>query len=298
MYRKKTITIISTAVVFFIYGCASSNEKNKEAWQPLFNGKDLTGWDIKIKDHSLNENYKNTFLVEDSMIRVTYAGYDKFDNQFGHLYTQTPYSCYKLKLQYRFTGNHLADAPDWADRNSGIMLHSQSAKSMELHQSFPVSLEFQFLCGNGKDTVATGSVCTPGTFINFNGKPYIEHIQKSKSKTFLKNEWVDAVAEVYGDSLIRHIINGDTVLTYTKLMIGEGFVSPEYNWATGNITDSLLWINKANTPLSQGYIALQAESQPVDFRRIEILNLVGCMDKKAKNYKNYYLKADNGKCIY
>ncbi len=298
MYRKKTITIISTAVVFFIYGCASSNEKNKEAWQPLFNGKDLTGWDIKIKDHSLNENYKNTFLVEDSMIRVTYAGYDKFDNQFGHLYTQTPYSCYKLKLQYRFTGNHLADAPAWADRNSGIMLHSQSAKSMELHQSFPVSLEFQFLCGNGKDTVATGSVCTPGTFINFNGKPYIEHIQKSNSKTFLKNEWVDAVAEVYGDSLIRHIINGDTVLTYTKLMIGEGFVSPEYNWATGNITDSLLWINKANTPLSQGYIALQAESQPVDFRRIEILNLVGCMDKKAKNYKNYYLKADNGKCIY
>ena len=113
MYRKKTITIISTAVVFFIYGCASSNEKNKEAWQPLFNGKDLTGWDIKIKDHSLNENYKNTFLVEDSMIRVTYAGYDKFDNQFGHLYTQTPYSCYKLKLQYRFTGNHLADAPAW-----------------------------------------------------------------------------------------------------------------------------------------------------------------------------------------
>ncbi|WP_462220931.1 3-keto-disaccharide hydrolase [Ferruginibacter sp.] len=298
MYRKKTITIISTAVVFFIYGCASSNEKNKEAWQPLFNGKDLTGWDIKIKDHSLNENYKNTFLVEDSMIRVTYAGYDKFDNQFGHLYTQTPYSCYKLKLQYRFTGNHLADAPDWADRNSGIMLHSQSAKSMELHQSFPVSLEFQFLCGNGKDTVATGSVCTPGTFINFNGKPYIEHIQKSKSKTFLKNEWVDAVAEVYGDSLIRHIINGDTVLTYTKLMIGEGFVSPEYNWATGNITDSLLWINKANTPLSQGYIALQAESQPVDFRRIEILNLVGCMDTKAKNFKSYYIKADNSKCIY
>ena len=298
MCRKKSITIIFITLVFFIHGCASSNEKNKEAWQPLFNGKDLTGWDIKIKDHSLNENYKNTFLVEDSMIRVTYAGYDKFDNQFGHLYTQTPYSCYKLKLQYRFTGNHLADAPAWADRNSGIMLHSQSAKSMELHQSFPVSLEFQFLCGNGKDTVATGSVCTPGTFINFNGKPYIEHIQKSNSKTFLKNEWVDAVAEVYGDSLIRHIINGDTVLTYTKLMIGEGFVSPEYNWATGNIMDSLLWINKANTTLAQGYIALQAESQPVDFRRIEILNLVGCMDTKAKNFKSYYIKADNSKCIY
>jgi len=287
-----------TLLLVAVCSCTEKKDNNKEEWQSLFNGKDLSGWDIKIKDYPLNENYKNTFRVEDSMLRIVYSDYDKFDNHFGHLYTQTSYSWYKLKFQYRFTGNHLADAPSWADRNSGIMLHSQSAKSMELHQSFPVSLEFQFLCGNGKDTVATGSVCTPGTFISFNGKRYIEHIQKSNSKTFLKNEWVSGIAEVYGDSLIRHIINGDTVLTYTNPMIGEGFVSAEYNWATGNIMDSLLWINKANTPLNEGYIALQAESQPVDFRRIEILNLVGCMDAKAKNYKSYYIKADNSKCTY
>jgi len=152
------------------------------------------------------------------------------------------------------------------------MLHSQSAKSMELHQDFPVSLEFQFLCGNGKDTVPTGNVCTPGTFITYEGKPFLGHIQNSNSKTYLKNEWIDAEAEVYGDSLIRHIINGDTVLTYTKPMIGEGFVSNEHTWANGNIMDSMVWINKANTPLTEGYIALQAESQPVDFRKIELLN--------------------------
>ena len=298
MFQKRNCSAILFFVLVAVCSCTENIDNNKEEWQPLFNGKDLSGWEIKIKDYPLNDNYKNTFRVEDSMIKVSYSDYEKFDNHFGHIYTQTPYSYYKLKLQYRFTGNHLADAPDWADRNSGIMLHSQSAKSMELHQSFPVSLEFQFLCGNGKDTVTTGNVCTPGTVINFNGKRYIEHIQKSNSKTFLKNEWVSGIAEVYGDSLIRHIINGDTVLTYTKLMIGEGFVSPEYNWATGNITDSLLWINKVNTPLSEGHIALQAESQPVDFRRIEILNLVGCMDTKAKNFKNYYIKANNSKCIY
>jgi len=121
---------------------------------------------------------------------------------------------------------------------------------------------------------------------------------KSASKTYLKNEWVSAIAEVYGDSLVRHIINGDTVLTYTKPLIGEGFVSPEHNWANGNIMDSMLWINKANTPLTEGYIALQAESQPLDFRKIEILNLVGCMDTKAKNYRSYYIKADNSMCKY
>jgi len=189
-------------------------------------------------------------------------------------------------------------APSWANQNSGIMLHSQSGKSVELHQNFPVSLEFQFLCGNGKDTVTTGNVCTPGTFLTYNGKLFTGHIQNSNSKTYLKNEWVSGIAEVYGDSLIRHIINGDTVLTFTNAMIGEGFVGPENNWGWANIMDSMIWVNKANTPLAEGYIALQAESQPIDFRKIEILNLVGCMDAKAKNYKSYYIKADNSKCQY
>jgi len=286
--------------ILFFPSCNNNNEKeiNQEDWQTLFNGKDLTGWDIKIKGHPLNENYKNTFQVEDSMIRVVYSEYDKFNNQFGHLYTKKPYSYYKLKLQYRFVGDQLADAPEWADRNSGVMLHSQSAQSINLHQDFPVSLEMQFLCGNGKDTVPTGNVCTPGTFIIYDGKPYLAHIKNSTSKTYLKNEWINAQAEVYGDSLVRHIINGDTVLTYTKPMIGEGFVSNTNNWTWANITDSLFWINKANTPLGAGHIALQAESQPVDFRRIEILELIGCTDSKARNYKAYYVKSDNNKCKY
>jgi len=288
-------------VILVCQSCNSNDAKkeiNKEDWESLFNGKDLTGWDIKIKDHPLNENYKNTFRIEDSMIRVVYNDYEKFDNQFGHLYTHKPYSYYKLKLQYRFVGDHLADAPEWADRNSGVMLHSQSAESVNLNQNFPVSLEFQFLCGNGKDTVPTGNVCTPGTFITYEGKPFLGHIQNSNSKTYLKNEWIDAEAEVYGDSLIRHIINGDTVLTYTNTMIGEGFVSKTNNWTWANITDSLSWINKANTPLKEGHIALQAESQPIDFRKIEILDLVGCTDPKAKNYKTYYIRSDNSQCKY
>ena len=296
---KKTIVPLLLLAGLFMQSCKSKEERSVAGeWISLFNGKDLTGWDIKIKGHPLGENYKNTFRIEDSMLRVTYSDYEKFDNQFGHLYSQQPYSYYKLKLQYRFVGDHVADAPIWADRNSGVMLHSQSAKSMELYQDFPVSLEFQFLCGNGKDTVATGAVCTPGTYITYDGKVYTGHIMKSNSKTYLKNEWINAEAEVYGDSLVRHIINGDTVLTYTKPMIGEGFVNSTLTWGKAGIMDSMLWINKANTPLKEGYIALQAESQPVDFKKIEILNLVGCTDPKAKNYKDYYIKSDNGQCKY
>ena len=299
---RNNLTIFYLLLITLVCQSCNNNDNKKEIskedWEPLFNGKDLTGWDIKIKDHPLNENYKNTFRIEDSMIRVVYSDYEKFNTQFGHLYTHKPYSYYKLKLQYRFVGDHLADAPEWADRNSGVMLHSQSAESVNLNQNFPVSLEFQFLCGNGKDTVPTGNVCTPGTFITYNGKTFLGHIQNSNSKTYLKNEWINAEAEVYGDSLIRHIINGDTVLTYTNAMIGEGFVSKTSSWTWAGITDSLIWINKANTPLKEGHIALQAESQPIDFRRIEILDLVGCTDPKAKNYKTYYIRSDNSRCKY
>jgi len=295
VYRMNLIKIVPVVCLFI---SCNSNKESTEDWKPLFNGNDLTGWDIKIKDHPLNDNYKNTFRVHDSILSVVYSNYEKFDNQFGQIYTKTPYSYYKLKFQYRFTGDHLPDAPDWSDRNSGVMIHSQSAQSMELHQNFPVSLEFQLLCGNGNDTIHTGNVCTPGTFLTYNGEVFKGHIKESTSKTYLKNEWVSGMAEVYGDSLIRHIVNGDTVLTYTKPMIGEGFVSPENNWAFGSINDSLVWINKANTALDKGFIALQAESQPVDFKNIYLLNFKGCMDKKATNYKSYYLKADNKQCKY
>ena len=44
--------------------------------------------------------------------------------------------------------------------------------------------------------------------------------------------------------------------------------------------------------LIEGYIALQAESHPIDFKNIEILNLCGCMDPKAKNYKSYFIKSE------
>jgi len=48
--------------------------------------------------------------------------------------------------------------------------------------------------------------------------------------------------------------------------------------------------------LTQGYIALQSESHPIEFRRVELLNLKGCMDSKAANYKRYYVESDSASC--
>ena len=279
-------------------GCTNKNEKNKEEWVPLFNGKNPDGWAIKITGHQLNDNYKNTFRVEDSMLRIAYDQYTSFDDKFGHLYYQTPFSYYRLRFQYRFTGNQTPGGADWNVRNSGVMIHSQSAKSVEINQDFPVSIEVQLLGGLGTGERPTGNVCTPGTQVHIKDTLRPEHCINSSSKTYNGDRWVNMTVEVFGDSLVRHIVEADTVLTYEKPQISGGFVGESHDWTKANITDSTFWINKDGTLLKEGFIALQAESHPIDFRRIEILNLVGCIDPKAKNYKDYYIKSDNSKCVY
>ena len=60
-----------------------------EEWQQLFNGKDLDGWTVKIRGYELGDNYANTFRVEDGLLKVSYDGYDQFDEKFGHLFYKT-----------------------------------------------------------------------------------------------------------------------------------------------------------------------------------------------------------------
>ena len=55
-------------------------------------------------------------------------------------------------------------------------------------------------------------------------------------------------------------------------------------------------IEKNNHMRLPGTISLQSESHPVEFRKVELLNLVGCMDPKASNYKSYYVVSDNSTC--
>jgi hypothetical protein len=296
----KHIHLLSLFSLLFIASCTSSpKHDDAEEWIQLFNKKDLTGWDIKIAHHDLNDNFNNTFYVKDSILEVDYSRYEKFNGEFGHLYYKEPFSYYKVRVEYRFAGHQLIGGPGYAHLNSGVMLHSQSAASNGKDQSFPVSLEMQLLSKDSTETRPTGNLCTPGTQVSMYGKLVESHCINSSSKSFPGPEWVTVEAIVMGDSIIRHIVNGDTVLTYEHPQVGGGFVSKDFNWTNGGFgADSLTWTQKQGAPLKTGYIALQAESHPVEFRKVELLNLEGCMDKSAENYKSYYIKADNSKCTY
>ncbi|HEY6504268.1 MAG TPA: DUF1080 domain-containing protein [Chitinophagaceae bacterium] len=297
MKRIAVLCLLSSMIVI---SCTSTSKPDlSEEWVQLFNKKDLTGWDIKIAKHEVNDNFNNTFHVKDSILKIDYSNYQKFDGEFGHLYYKEPFSYYKVRVEYRFTGKQLEGGPDYAYLNSGVMMHSQSAASLGKDQAFPVSLEMQFLASDTSRKRTTGNLCTPGTFVSMNDKPVFDHCINSASSNYEADKWISAEVVVYGDSILHHIIEGDTVLTYSRPQIGGGFINKIQPWATfGFGADSADWMKKDGAPLKTGYIALQAESHPLEFRKVELLNLEGCMDKTALNYKPYYIKTDNSRCRY
>jgi hypothetical protein len=241
---------------------APAEEKRGESgWISLFNGKDLTGWTPKVKGYASGENYANTFRVENGILKVSYDGYPKFDGKFGHLFSQRKYGHYRLRLEYRFVGDQCAGGPTWAFRNSGVMIHSQSPESMRKDQDFPVSIEVQFLGGDGQKTRPTGNVCTPGTHVVMHEKLITQHCTDSRSKTYHGDDWVAAEVEVHGNGTIKHMINGEIVLSYEKPQLDE------------SDADARTLIRGGEKSLREGYLALQAESHPIEFRKIEILPL-------------------------
>jgi hypothetical protein len=255
-------------------------DADKEDWQVLFNGKDLTGWTPKIAKHELGDNSGNTFRVENGLLEVRYDKYKNFDAQFGHLFWKDPYSYYRIAVEYRFVGQQLAGGPSWALRNSGVMMHSPDPRTMPRDQDFPISIEGQLLGGNsdGKPR-STANMCSPGTEIVYQHKLYKDHCLNSSSPTFDGEQWVHAEFEVHGSGTITHYVNGQQVLEYDTPQYGGGQVA-DFNTTTK--PDGQL--------IEGGYISLQSESHPIDFRKVELLNLAGCMDKAASNYKRYYVK--------
>ncbi|WP_149273535.1 3-keto-disaccharide hydrolase [Pareuzebyella sediminis] len=274
---------------FLLKACKqpSNDTSEKEEWITLFDGSNMNQWTPKFAGYKLGENYKNRFQVKDSLLSVRYAKKDTFKEDFGHLYYNKKFSYYRLKAVYRFVGDQQTNGPGWAFRNNGLMLHCQDPKTLGLDQDFPISLELQLLGGDGEHERTNANLCTPGTNVVLGDTLFTPHCINSTSKTYPGDQWVEVEALVLGDSLIQHILEDKVVMEYRNPTIGGGNV--------GGYQEA---VYEEGKPVKEGYISIQAETHPIDFKSIELLNLCGCMDKEAKNYKSYYVKADNTTCVY
>jgi hypothetical protein len=263
---SRLFPVLVAVLVLSLPALFAQREADRQDWVQLFNGKNLDGWRPKITGYPLGENYADTFRVENGVLKVAYDKYSAFENRFGHLfYSREKFSYYTIAAEYRFVGDQATGAPGWAIRNNGLMLHSQSPESMGLKQDFPVSIEVQLLGGAPAPDRTTANVCTPGTEIFMNGAMVKGHCTNSKSAIYRGDGWVRVEVDVCGGKRLTHRVEGQTVLEYEMPQIG----------GTG-VSDFDPAVKKDGMSLTEGYIAIQSESHPTEFRKIELRRLPGC----------------------
>jgi hypothetical protein len=203
-----------------------------------------------------------------------------------------------LRGEYQVWGTQASGGPSWAVQNNGFMLHSQSMATMTLNQDFPVSMEAQLLgpgnnTSGGATSASTMNLCTPGTGFSTTptGSTNNSHCVPAKPTTraALNTGWQKVSALILGDSMHTYYAgpNGtDSVLRYYK---------PVY--LSGNIANPPSGMPANGTRLTGGYITIQSETHPFRFRKIEVLNLQGCMTPTTDaNYKSYLVKHDSTAC--
>ena len=133
----KLVPTLSLLAFIALFSCQSPSEK--QDWQILFNGEDLTGWDTylgqewtQVNDSTfrpagapvgLNKDPKGIFSVakvdQQSTIRIS-------GEQWGGISTTSEFSNYHLKLQFKW-GEAKHRPKDNSKRDSGLLYHAVGA---------------------------------------------------------------------------------------------------------------------------------------------------------------------------
>lgn len=258
----KPYLLLLVIAPFFLHSIRadkSIHEKNTRRWVQLFNGKNLEGWIPKIAGYKAGDNFGNTFRVEDGILSTRYNAYDSFNKRFGALYFDKKFTNFKLRVEYRFVGNTTPGAPSWGYRDGGIQYDCQAPNTVGLDQPFPICLEYNLLGGNGKDERPTGEICASGMYLEIEGKRNTSYCTPPMvKKTFAGDQWVTAEIDVM-DGKTTHWVNGEKILE---------FENPKYD-STNQLAKQ--FIVNGNDAVKDGYISLQSNSHPMDFRKIEIM---------------------------
>lgn len=221
----------------------------------------LKGWTPKISGYALGKDPMQTFRAEDGVIRVSYDRYgDGFRKRFGHLAYRAPFGSYRLRLEYRLIGQSMPDVESWQQSNSGVMLHGQAPATMGKDQSFPVSIEVQLLGAARQDPAPTANLCTPGTHVVMGGKLETTHCINSTSPIVPNGRWTKVELTVDSAGNITHLVDGAQVIRYAGAQYDQ----------TDPDAQKLIEAAGGKLVLQSGYIYLQSEGHPVEFKNLEL----------------------------
>jgi hypothetical protein len=256
----KRFVFILLPFVLFSFSSKTEDLLLAEKWIALFNGKDLKGWLPKINGYPLNENFGSTFRVKDGILMIRYDQYSSFDEKFGALFYDKEFKNYRLRAEYRFVGETFTKGgPSWGYKDNGIQYYCQNPRSIKVNQLFPVCLEYNFHGGNGKDERPTGEICTLGTSVEIKGKKNQQTCTPADIKRTIHGEqWATVEIDVK-DGKISQWVNGEKIME---------FENPNYDPKNENAKELM---GSGDGSIKSGFISLQSNSHPIDFRKIEIM---------------------------
>ncbi len=225
-----------------------------EGWVKIFNGQDLTGWSPLIHKSAYKEDPYKTFRADpvNHVLKVTYEDYPNanFDERCGLLYYDRPLTNYRVRVTYRFLEPQAKNPVGWGRNNSGLMIFGIDPAKVTGDPLFPPLIEVQLLGANSAGGSTNPNVCQPGgmTISKSTADCGDNHTGVAPLPAA---DWVTVETEVH--------VTGDTkVFQYpnktTPIITMSG---PMYN-------------GKAVTG---GYLSLQSESQPLEFKDIELIEL-------------------------
>lgn len=254
------------------------------AWRPLFNGKDLAGWETYLsvplptsevpgaerdaqgkytQPLGLGKDPLNCFTVADvdgrAAIRLSGEGY-------GTLTTLDSFSNYHLRLQFKWGAKKWLPGSENKPRGSGLLYHGHGKHGdADSGKRWLHTQQFQIQEGDCGDYIVVGDTAADITAQKLGEKKFIYN-EKAETLTFCAKtpnqsrcsksgafenptgEWNTLELICVGDTAI-HVINGHVVLrlTRSRKSVGEGF-----------------------EPLAGGRMQLQMEGSEIYFRDIEI----------------------------
>jgi hypothetical protein len=207
--------------------CASQHEP-----QSLFNGKDLSGWEVDAPAADSNVRLRSPFVVRNGMLV-------SLGEPRGHLISDSSYRDYRVEIEYRFPAT---------PGNAGVLVHASTPRA--LYGMFPRSIEVQMESGNAGDFWCIVEDIRVPDMERRRGPPATWGTTEGKARRIVNltdnsekpvGEWNTMVVEAAGRS-IKVWVNGD--------LVNEG---------TGATAD-------------RGRIALQSEGSEVEFRKLSLVH--------------------------
>jgi hypothetical protein len=235
-----------------------------EAFHPLFNGRDLTGWYTFLQKHGKASDPDRIVTIEDGSIHLYKHAEQGSNVMMGYIATEKEYGDYHIRFDFRWGAKKFQ--PRLAlERDAGFYYHIQGPDKV-----WPQALQFQVEQTNVGDLIAlygfqVDTWSDPNTFANAmptflsptrGGKERVMGgkglaYQKHVAKNFERDGWNTAEVIAQADT-VTHILNGEVVNRAMNVRL----VDPA--------------IPGAPRPITRGRIALEIEAAEIYYRNVEI----------------------------